>query len=121
MDSIMICCDKAPHGTNITAEALRIAAGLLGLGPTIECVVVFDEDAVYFLTKNNDIGALGVDPLTEPLELLELTDAKIFVVESALEQRGLTRNDLIDYPLMEIISLQQLAEMIPTYSTAFHM
>jgi sulfur relay (sulfurtransferase) DsrF/TusC family protein len=121
LNSIMICCDKAPHGTNITGEALRIASGFLGLGPTIECVVVFDEDAVYFLSKNNDIHALGVDPLSEPLELLELTDAKIFVVESALEQRGMTREDLIDYPFMEIISLKQLAEMIPKYSAAFHM
>ncbi len=121
MESILICCDKAPHGTNITAEALRIASGFLGLGPTMDCKIVFDADAVYFLLKDSDTSGLGVDSLSEPLELLELVDAEIFVVKNALEQRGLSREDLIDYPYLKIIDAAELAKMIMNTSTAFHM
>ncbi len=121
MKSILICCDKSPHGTNITAEALRIASGFLGLGPTIDCKIVFDEDAVYFLVKNTNTGGLKVDPLTEPLELLDLVDAEIFVIERALKERGLTREDLIDYSNLNIITTAELARIVMGVSTAFHM
>jgi sulfur relay (sulfurtransferase) DsrF/TusC family protein len=121
MDSILICCDKSPFGTNITSEALRLVAGFQGLGPTIPCIVVFDEDAVYFLMKNYDVTGLDVDSLDESRELLELVDAEVRVLESALNDRGLTKDDLIDYPNMKIINVRELAELISEQSSAFHM
>ncbi len=117
----MICCNKGPFGTNITAEAIRLAAGFLGLGPTIPCDIVFDADAVYFLKAGQDVSGLGVDPLDEPMELLDLVDAEVYVVEEALVERGLTREDLIDYPRLHFISIEELSRMMTQHSSVFHM
>ncbi|MHA1246482.1 MAG: DsrE family protein [Candidatus Thorarchaeota archaeon] len=121
MESVLICCDKGPYGTNVTAEAIRLVAGFLGLGPTIECHLVLDGDAVYMLKSGQDVKGLGVDSLDEPLELLELVDADVYIVEDALAERGLTREDLIDYPNLHIISMEQLSRMITDHSSVFHM
>ena len=121
MDSILILCDKSPFGTNLTAEAIRLTSGFLGLGPTIECKLVFDEDAVYFLSKDVTIDKLKVDSLEEPLELLDLVDATVYVVGSALEARGLSKDNLVDDLSIEIIDEVQLAEMITNCPSAFRM
>ena len=121
MESILICCDKSPYGTNITAEALRLASGFIGLGPGMECEIVFDEDAVIFLKKNLDVKALQVDSLEEPLELLDLVEAKVYVMEEALRARGLTRDDLLDELEIEVISVNDLSKLILKHSATFHM
>ncbi|MHA1615537.1 MAG: DsrE family protein [Candidatus Thorarchaeota archaeon] len=121
MESVLICCDKSPFGTNVTAEALRLASGLLGLGPTISCQVVFDEDSIYFLMKNSSTKGLGVDSLDEPRELIDLVDATIYVVKEAMETRGLSRSDLVDDIEIELITIEQLAHMITQHSATIHM
>ncbi|MHA1882020.1 MAG: DsrE family protein [Candidatus Thorarchaeota archaeon] len=121
MESILILCDKSPFGTNLTAEAIRITSGFLGLGPTIDCNLVFDEDAVYFLSKEINVDKLNVDTLEEPLELLDLVDAKVFVVKKALEERGMSKSDLVDDLAIELIDESQLAEMIAQSPSSFRM
>ena len=121
MESVLIYCDKGPFGTNITAEAIRFVAGFLGLGPTIECHLVLDGDAVYMLKSGQDVKGLGVDSLDEPLELLELVDADVYVVENALAERGLSCEDLVDYPNLHFISMEHLSRMITDHSSVFHM
>ncbi len=121
MESVLIVCDKPPHGTNVTAEAARIAAGLAALGPTIPCGMVLDEDAVYFLVRDTDVSELGVDTLAEPLELLELVEVPLFVIEEALKERGLSPDDLLDYPALSVIPRRELASMIREYTLTVHM
>ncbi|MHA1771970.1 MAG: DsrE family protein [Candidatus Thorarchaeota archaeon] len=121
MDSILIYCDKGPYGTNSTAEAIRLAGGFLGLGPTIPCDIVFDRDAVYFLKNKQDTSGLNVDPLDEPLELLDLVDAEIYLVEEALHERGLKKEDLVEYPNLHLITMEKLAQMMTEYSTVVRM
>jgi sulfur relay (sulfurtransferase) DsrF/TusC family protein len=111
--------DQSPIGKNSAAEAIRIASGFVALGEYIDCKIVFMGDAVYILNKNANPEAVGLDNLDEVLEMADLSDLELYVIDSALYDAGLTKDDLIEYENLKIINIEELTNLIEEAQTSF--
>ncbi|GAB4315143.1 MAG: hypothetical protein Kow0069_16840 [Promethearchaeota archaeon] len=119
VQSVVILCDRSPVGTNVAAEALRIGAGLAGLGEMLDCKVVYSGDAVLLLAKAARFEAVGQDPVGDALEMAELADLPIWVLDEALEDAGLTREDLVDYEALEVVDVRRVAGALAEADASF--
>lgn len=117
--SVVIVSDQSPVGKNSAIEALRLGSGFRGLGEEIDCQVVLMGDAVYLLSKHADPSKIGVDSFDEPMEMAELSDLEILVLDSAISDAGLTKEDLVEFEGLKIIDLKTLAEIIENADTTF--
>ena len=119
IESVIIVSDQSPIGKNSAREALRLGAGFRGLGEEIDCKVVLMGDAVYLLSKHADPSKLGVDSFDEPMEMAELSDLEILVLDNAINDAGLTKEDLVEYEGLKIIDLETFIEIIENADTTF--
>ena len=117
VESVVVISDRSPIGINSPLEAIRIGSGFVALGEIIECQIVFMGDAVYILNKNADPQAVGLDSMEETLEIAELSDLELYVLDTALEDAGMTPDDLIEYEMLKIINVDELATMIEKADT----
>ena len=117
--SVVIISDQSPIGRNYAMEAIRIGSGFTALGEYIDCKVVFMGDAIYLFNKNSKPETVGLDPLTEVLEMADLSDLEVYLIESALTDAGLSKDDLIEYENLKIINYNELAELIANADTCF--
>ena len=121
MESVLILSDKGPFGTNSAAEAIRMGAGIMGLGPGIACKILFHGDAVLFASKDLNAAAIGVDSPAEAIELAELTEMPLLVVKEDMEERGMKVEDLMTYPNLIVISKADIPKIIQEHATAFRL
>ena len=110
--SIVIICEDSPFGKNSVIESIRMATGLLAVGDLDNCQVIFMEDAVYFLNKNLNPEALNVDPFSNIMRLIELSDLEVYVHDKALDSAGLEQSDLISYENLKIVSNEEISQLI---------
>ena len=76
-------------------------------------------DAVYLMNKYAEPQKVGIDSFEEPLEMAELSDLEIYIVKEALEEAGLTEEDLVDYENLKIIDFEILTKLIEEADTSF--
>ena len=119
VESVVIISDQSPIGRNSAVEAIRIGSGFTALGEFIDCKIVFMGDAVYLFNKNSDPEAVGMDSLEEVLEMADLSDLEVYLIESALNDAGLTKEDMIDYENLKIISYDELTDLIANADVSF--
>lgn len=119
VESVVIISDQPPIGRNSVVEAIRIGSGFVALGEIIDCKIVFTGDAVYLFNKNCNPEAVGMDSLAEVLEIADLSDLEVYIIESALNDAGLSRDDLIEYDNLNIIGYDELTELIANADTCF--
>lgn len=119
--SVLILCDKGPFGTNSAVEALRLGAGIMGLGDGISCKILFYGDGVLALKKGLAADKIGVDPLDEAFELGDLTEMPLAVMKDDLASRGLTEGDLVEYANLSWLSRSELAALIEANEMTFHV
>ncbi len=119
VESVVVISDQSPIGRNSAVEAIRIGSGFTALGEFIDCKIVFTGDAVYLFNKNCEPKAVGMDPLAEVLEMAELSDLEVYLIESALTEAGLTKEDLIEYENLKIIDFDDLTDLIAKADTCF--
>jgi len=119
--SILILCDSSPIGKNSAVEAIRLGSGFVALGEEIPCEIVFMGDAVYLFNKNADPTTLNMDPNDETIEMADLSDLIVNILEDDLEAAGLTKEDLIDYENLHIISKRELIEKMKNADTSFRI
>ena len=110
--SIVIICEDSPFGKNSVIESIRMATGLLAVGDLDNCQVIFMGDAVYFLNKNLNPEALNVDPFSNIMRLIELSDLELYVHDKALDSAGLEQSDLISYENLKIVSNEEISQLI---------
>ena len=110
--SIVIICEDSPFGKNSVIESIRMATGLLAVGDLDNCQVIFMGDAVYFLNKNLNPEALNVDPFSNIMRLIELSDLEVYVHDKALDSAGLEQSDLISYKNLKIVSNEEISQLI---------
>ena len=84
---VILVLRTPPHGTLYPAECLRLGVAISALDPTIIAV----DDGVYAYLKEAEKGVYQqhIDFLTE-IEIPLLVD------KASLDERGLTKDDLID-------------------------
>jgi len=119
VESAIIITDKSPVGKNSAVEAIRIGSGFVALGEYIECKVIFTGDAVYLLSKEAAPQDVGMDTLEEVFEMADLSDLELYVLDYALTDAGLSKNDLIEYENLNVISVDELADLIDKADICF--
>lgn len=119
INSVVVISEQSPIGRNSAIEAIRIGSGFTALGEYIDCKVVLTGDAVYLFNKFCNPEAVGMDPLTEVLEMADLSDLEVYIIESALIEAGLSKDDLIEYENLKFIDYDGLTELIAEADTTF--
>jgi sulfur relay (sulfurtransferase) DsrF/TusC family protein len=110
--SVVIICEDSPIGKNSAIESIRLGAGLTVLGDIEECKIIFMGDSVYFLSKKFNPEIVNMESMNNIYRMLELSDIKIFTLDSALSHAGITQNDLIDFEMVNVATLKEISNYI---------
>jgi tRNA 2-thiouridine synthesizing protein C len=108
-NQVAVLMRQAPYGSVYTAEGFRTLMGVAVF--EMEINVVFMDDGVYALKKNQRPEKLDMKPLGEGFPMLsEFETVKIYVHDESLTERGLTPDDLV-MPA-EVINSVQVAQIL---------
>ena len=100
---------RAPHGTIYAHETLEVV--LIAAAFDQDVSVVFLDDGVYQIKKDQDTTGIGIKNFTRAFRALDDYDVeKLYVERESLEARGLTADDLL-VPV-EVVSTEQLREIM---------
>jgi len=100
---------KAPYGTIYALECLEVV--LISAAFDQDVSVVFMDDGVCQLIKNQDTAAIGMKNFSKTYGALDDYDVeKIYVEKESLEARGLTADDLV-IPV-EVMAAADLREVM---------
>ena len=100
---------KAPYGTIYALECLEVV--LIAAAFDQDVSVVFVDDGVCQLKKDQDTAAIGMKNFSNTYRALDDYDVeKIYVEQESLEARGLTEDDLI-IPV-EVLAAAELSEIM---------
>lgn len=100
---------KAPYGTIYALECLEVV--LIAAAFDQDVSVVFVDDGVCQLKKNQDTTGIGMKNFSNTYRALDDYDVeKIYVEQESLEARGLTEEDLI-IPV-EVLAAENLREIM---------
>jgi len=84
----------APYGTIYALEALEVV--LIGAAFEQDVSMVFIDDGVYQLKKDQDTDGIEMKNFSKTYRALEMYDVeKLYVDKQSLEERGLTEDDLL--------------------------
>jgi tRNA 2-thiouridine synthesizing protein C len=85
---------RAPYGTIYALECLEVV--LIAAAFDQDVSVVFVDDGVYQLKKDQDTAAIGMKNFSKTYRALDDYDVeKIYVEQESLQSRGLSEDDLI--------------------------
>jgi len=107
-NTVAVLMRKPPYGSAYTAEGFR---SMLGIGVfEMDINVVFMDDGVYALVKNQDPAQLDMKPLGAGFPTLPDFDVKKFYVhDRSLRERGLTPQDLVmDVQILDDTGVAQI-------------
>ena len=111
-DKVVVLLRKAPYGRVYTAEAFRTIMGIAVF--ELDICVVFMDDGVYALMKNQNPEKQDMKPLGNGFPMLKDFNVNRFVVHNqSLAERGLTPGDLVME--VEVASGGQIAEIFESY------
>jgi tRNA 2-thiouridine synthesizing protein C len=111
MDTVAIVMRKAPYGSVYTAEGFRTIMGIAVFEMDIS--VVFIDDGVYALLRDQDPSKLDMKPLGDGFPMLAEFDVKKFYVHNeSLAERGLEPGDLVLD--VEVVSGAEIARILET-------
>ncbi len=100
---------KAPYGTIYALECLEVV--LITAAFDQDTSVVFVDDGVYQLKKNQDTAGIGMKNFSNTYRALDDYDVeKIYVEQESLEARGLVAEDLI-IPV-EVVAADKLRDIM---------
>lgn len=100
---------RAPYGTIYALECLEVV--LIAAAFDQDISVVFMDDGVYQLKKNQDTTGIGMKNFSKTFGALEDYGVeKIYVEKESLDARGLTADDLV-IPV-EVLAAVDLSEIM---------
>lgn len=83
---------RAPHGTIYAQESLEVV--LIGAAFEQDVSVVFLDDGVYQIHKDQDTSAIGTKNFSKTFRALEMYDVeKLYVEKESMELRGMSEDD----------------------------
>ncbi len=107
---------RAPHGTIYPHEMLETV--LITAAFDQDVTVVFLDDGVYQIKKEQDTKGIGIKNFTPAFRALDDYDVeKLYVEKESLEARGLTAEDLL-VPV-EVVSTERLREIMAEQDVVF--
>lgn len=100
---------RAPYGTIYALECLEVV--LIAAAFDQDVSVVFVDDGVCQLKKNQDTTEIGMKNFSKTYGALDDYDVeKIYVEKESLDARGLTEDDLV-IPV-QVLAAEQLREVM---------
>lgn len=103
---------RAPHGTIYALESLEVVLAAAAFEQRV--TVLFLDDGVFQLVKDQKTDALGVKDFSPTYKALEMYDVERIIVErESLERRGLKPGDLI-IPA-EVIGEHEVGELFESH------
>ena len=106
---IMHVFRRAPHGTIYSYEALETVLIMAAYDQDIS--MAFIDDGVYALKKDQDTSDIGIKGYMKTLTALDDYDVeKLYVDRQSLEERGLTKGDLIVD--VEVLDSKEIGKLI---------
>ena len=100
---------RAPHGTIYAQESLEVV--LVGAAFDQDVSVVFLDDGVYQIRKDQDTSAIGTKNFSKTFRALEMYDVeKLYVSKQSMDERGLGEDDMIVD--VEVKSAEELADLM---------
>jgi tRNA 2-thiouridine synthesizing protein C len=100
---------RAPYGTIYALECLEVV--LVAAAFDQDVSVVFLDDGVCQLKKNQDTTGIGMKNFSKTYGALDDYDVeKIYVEKESLDERGLTADDLV-IPV-EVMAAEELREVM---------
>ncbi|NIP74117.1 MAG: sulfurtransferase complex subunit TusC [Gammaproteobacteria bacterium] len=100
---------KAPIGTVYALESLEVV--LIGAAFEQDVSMAFLDDGVYQIVKGVDTTSVEMKNFSPTYRALEMYDVeKLFVSKEALEERGLTADDLLVD--VEVFDTKQMADLM---------
>lgn len=100
---------RAPYGTIYALECLEVV--LIAAAFDQDVSVVFVDDGVFQLKKNQDTTEIGMKNFSKTYGALDDYDVeKIYVEKESLEARGLTEDDLV-IPV-QVLAASELREVM---------
>jgi tRNA 2-thiouridine synthesizing protein C len=83
---------RAPHGTIYAQESLEVV--LVGAAFEQDVSLVFLDDGVNQIRKNQDTTAIGTKNFSKTFRALEMYDVEnLYVEKESMEARGMTEDD----------------------------
>ncbi len=99
----------APYGTIYALESLEVV--LITAAFDQDVSLLFIDDGVFQIKKGQDTKAIGMKNFSPTYRALEGYDVeKLYVDQDSLDQRGLTKDDLIVE--VEALSKDQIGDMM---------
>ena len=112
MNKTVVLLRKAPYGSVYTAESFRTIMGIAVF--EMDICVVFVDDGVYALMKDQNPEKLDMKPLGDGFPMLKDFNVNRFVVhDESLSERGLSADDLVLD--VELATSTQIAEIFSDY------
>jgi tRNA 2-thiouridine synthesizing protein C len=101
---------RAPHGTIYALESLETV--LIGAAFDQDVSMLFIDDGVYQLKKDQSTDAIEVKNYAKAYRALEMYDVeKLFVEKESLQERGLSAEDLlVDVEVIDRASISGLID-----------
>jgi tRNA 2-thiouridine synthesizing protein C len=107
---------RPPHGTIYALECLEVVL-ITAAFEQFESLVFID-DGVYQLKKDQDTTGIGTKNFSKTYRALDDYDVeRIYVEKESLDARGLTADDLIIQP--EIVTTDELREIMAQQDVVF--
>jgi len=107
---------RPPHGTIYALECLEVV--LISAAFEQDVSLVFVDDGVYQLKKEQDTTSIGTKNFSKTYRALDDYDVeRIYVEKESLEARGLTADDLIIQT--EILPTDELREIMAQQDVVF--
>ena len=107
---------RPPHGTIYALECLEVVL-ITAAFEQFESLVFID-DGVYQLKKDQDTTGIGTKNFSKTYRALDDYDVeRIYVEKESLDARGLTADDLIIQP--EIVTTNELREIMAQQDVVF--
>jgi sulfur relay (sulfurtransferase) DsrF/TusC family protein len=117
MDEALIILTHPPFGRVLAVESLRMASGLKAMD--IDTKLVLIGEATFTLAKNQDGSGIHIPPMDGALDVLAMSEAPIAVVQEDMDILGIKKEDLVDYPFLEIIDRDALEARIAASKCTF--
>ena len=100
---------KAPYGTIYALESLEVV--LIGAAFEQDVSLVFMDDGVYQLKKDQDTTGTEMKNFSKTYRALEMYDVeKLYVEKESMEARGLTEDDLVVD--VEVMTSEQIKDLM---------
>lgn len=114
---IMHVMRRAPHGTIYSYEGLEMI--LIMATYEQDLSIAFIGDGVYALKKEQDTAAIGIKGFSKTFRALEGYDVEKFYVDQvSLEERGLTKKDLVLD--VEVLSSTEIGKLMKEQEVIIH-